>query len=340
MVQPKTLIDDIEDAEVAQDGVAASAGATTRFVIEPVLAGQRLDKALAQLLPAHSRGRIQGWIQAGHVKVNDEVNTRVRQVVARGDTIEVDVQPSEQALAFEPDDVPFQIVQESAHWLVINKQAGLVVHPGAGNWRGTLLNGLLFRYPDQGKVARAGIVHRLDKDTTGLMVIAKTETAQTHLVRQLQDRSVKRQYCALAHGWLTGNEITIDQAIGRDPRVPVRMSVLTTGASKPAITHVTALRRGTLAGLPITMVRCQLETGRTHQIRVHLASLKHPLVGDVLYGGKLLGGTARQMLHAQSLAFVDPSNDQIVGFDSPLPDDMQAVLAQVQWSEEQGDKSA
>lgn len=304
-----------------------------QFVFAEKQAGERLDKALAQLMPDHSRARIQGWIEAGHVCVNGKVNSRVRQVVAAGDEVTVDVQPSEQALAFEPEDVGFQVVAESHAWLVVDKHAGLVVHPGAGNWHGTLLNGLLFRYPALGRVARAGIVHRLDKDTTGLMVVAKTETAQTHLVRQLQERTVKRQYRALAHGLLNVDQLTVDRAIGRDPRVPVRMSVSTAGASKPAVTHVSRLRTGTLSGVPVTEVNCQLETGRTHQIRVHLASLKHPLVGDTLYGGKELVGAARQMLHAESLSFVDPASEQWVSFTSDLPDDMQSVLNQVQWTE-------
>ena len=329
MVQPEKLTEEIDDAD---DGVAAAEGARLQFTVAPDQVGDRLDKALAKLMPQHSRGRLQTWIEAGHVQVNGQVKTRVRQVVAGGDEIAVTVQPLEQDSAFEPENVAFRVVQESPLWLVVDKQAGLVVHPGAGNWHGTLLNGLLYRYPALGQVARAGIVHRLDKDTTGLMVVAKTQTTQTHLVRQLQDRSVKRQYRALVHGWLKTREATVDRAIGRDPRVPVRMSVSGGGASKPAITHVERLRCGKLEGLPVTEVSCRLETGRTHQIRVHLASLKHPLVGDVLYGGKIVAGVARQMLHAESLSFVDPANEQWVGFTSTLPDDMQAVIEQVDWS--------
>lgn len=324
--EPVPEIDDSDDVDTEQvDGVV-------QFVIGAAQAAQRLDKALAQLMPAHSRGRIQAWIEAGHVLVNGKPTTRVRHLVALGDELRVTVQPTDQALAFDPQDVPFQVVDESALWLVVDKQAGLVVHPGAGNWHGTLLNGLLHRYPTSKHVARAGIVHRLDKDTTGLMVVAKTETAQTHLVRQLQDRSVKRQYQALVHGSLSSEGLTIDRPVGRDARVPVRMSVSPAGASKPAITHVRRLGSGTLDGAPVTLVSCQLETGRTHQIRVHLASLKHPLVGDTLYGGKLLAGATRQMLHAELLSFVDPATGEWVSFESPLPADMRAVLAQVQWS--------
>lgn len=333
MVEPENITDEIEDTD---EVVAAPATAHSHFVVAPEHAGERLDKALAILMPEHSRGRIQGWIEAGQVKINGHVKTRVRQVVASGDDISVQVLPSEQALAFGPEEVDFQVVQDTPHWLVVDKQAGLVVHPGAGNWQATLLNGLLHRYPALGQIARAGIVHRLDKDTTGLMVVAKTETAQTHLVRQLQERSVKRQYRALVHGWLKSPQLTVDRAIGRDPRVPVRMSVAPGGAAKPAVTHIERLRCGMLQGLPVTEVSCRLETGRTHQIRVHLASLKHPLIGDVLYGGKSVAGATRQMLHAQSLAFVDPASEQWVLFTSVLPSDMQAVIAQVDWSNDGG----
>jgi 23S rRNA pseudouridine1911/1915/1917 synthase len=327
-IKPEDPIDQVEPGQALPDDEMR------HFVLEHGLGGQRLDKALAQLMPEYSRARIQGWIESSQVCVNNQTQTRVRHIVSAGDSVSVSVQPSEQLLAYEPDDVPFKVLAQAPAWLVVDKHAGLVVHPGAGNWRHTLLNGLLFHHPANASIPRAGIVHRLDKDTTGLMVVAKTVTAQTHLVRQLQQRTVKREYCALVHGWLTQDQLTIDRSIGRDPRVPVRMSVAATGASKPALTLVHAQRTGTLQGMPVTELRCQLQTGRTHQIRVHLSSIKHPLVGDVLYGGRELGGATRQMLHAQRLSFIDPDTQQWVDFESPIPLDMQDVLAQVQWRSE------
>src|SRR5690606_37825986 len=253
------------------------------FLIDFKAVPERLDKALARLMPEHSRTRIQGWIEDGHVTVNAQ-QAKMRQNLMPGDRIKVQVQPSAEATAFLPEDIPLNVVAESADWIVINKPAGLVTHPGAGNWSGTLLNGLLHRYPELATVARAGIVHRLDKDTSGLLVVARNEIAQTHLVRQLQARSVTREYLALVHGHLKQGG-TAQAQIGRDARVPVRMSADRPIAPKPAVTHYQPRQRGKLvSGEPVTLVSCQLETGRTHQIRVHMASLGHPLVGDELYG--------------------------------------------------------
>ncbi|GAA4337865.1 RluA family pseudouridine synthase [Pigmentiphaga soli] len=293
----------------------------------------RLDKVLARLLPAHSRSRLQGWIERGGVLVNGEAAT-VRRIVGPGDALTVWEEPDPQARAFAPEPVPFPVVAESAEWIVVDKPVGLVVHPGAGNWQGTLLNGLLYRYPELERVARAGIVHRLDKDTSGLMVVARTDTAQTALVRQLQARTVGRRYVALAGGHLRG-EGTIDRPIGRDPRVPVRMSVDRPTAAKPAITHYQAVRRGTLgAAMPVTEIHCRLETGRTHQIRVHLASIGHPLLADTLYGGKLVAPAARQMLHARRLRFDDPATGEPVVFTAEPPADMQAVIDAIDWQDD------
>lgn len=291
----------------------------------------RLDKILAGLLPEHSRSRLQGWIESGHVLLNGQV-PKLRQKAGPGDVITVYPQPAPEDLAFAPEKIPFEVIAESDQWVVINKQAGLVTHPGAGNWSGTLLNGLLYRYPELARLPRAGIVHRLDKDTSGAMVVARTDTAQTHLVRQLQARTVHREYVALAHGRLVG-EGRVDLPIGRDPTVPVRMAVERPIAPKPAATRYQALRHGQFDSHLLTEVVCRLETGRTHQIRVHLSSLGHPLVGDSLYGGRAVAGAGRQMLHARALAFVDPATDQAVSFDAAIPADYLQVSSHVEWSE-------
>ena len=290
----------------------------------------RLDKVLARLLPEHSRSRLQGWIESGHVTVNGQV-AKVRQSVGPADRIEVREQLAPEQQAFTPEPIDFDVVAQSPDWVVVNKPAGLVTHPGAGNWSGTLLNGLLYQFPELASVPRAGIVHRLDKDTSGLLVVARHEKSQTHLVRQLQDRSVKRQYVALVHGWVKAGG-TVNQPIGRDPRVPVKMATERPVAPREAITHYDPERLGTTAqGQPVTQVICRLETGRTHQIRVHLASLCHPLVADVLYGGKFIAGAGRQMLHARALAFNDFSSGERVSFEAPLPDDISQVMEQITW---------
>jgi len=293
----------------------------------------RLDKVLARLLPEHSRSRLQDWIAGGHVLVN-AAPARVRQLVGAGDSLMVFPQASQAQQASQPLAMALDIVAQSADWIVLNKPAGLVVHPGAGNWGGTLLNGLLWHFPELQGVARAGIVHRLDKDTSGLLVVARTEVAQTALVRQLQARSVKREYLALVQGVVLAPG-TVDTPIGRDVRVPVRMAVSGTAnpaiAPKPAITHYRALRRGRAGQAAVSELACMLETGRTHQIRVHLQSLGHALLGDVLYGGRLLAGAVRQMLHARCLAFDDAPSGQRVEFEVPPPPDYVAVCEQIQW---------
>ena len=304
-----------------------------RFVVGQNVWGERLDKQLAVCLPEHSRGRLQGWIEQGHVRINGQVQSKVRYKVPVGDVIEVEPQQGEQSLAYSPQAVDFEVVAQSDQWIVINKPVGLVVHPGAGNWQGTLLNGLLFMDPSLTHVPRAGIVHRLDKDTSGLMVVARSETSQTHLVRQLQARSVHRQYLALCHGHFTGFTALVDQPIGRDSRVPIKMSVTRPIAPKEAITQVNRQRLGMFEDQTVTQVICKLKTGRTHQIRVHLASLGHPLVGDVLYGGRIMAGAKRQMLHAQELRFEDPKTGEMLKFFSEPPPDMSEVLSLIRWTE-------
>ncbi|NYT63053.1 RluA family pseudouridine synthase [Alcaligenaceae bacterium] len=291
---------------------------------------ERLDKVLARLIPEHSRSRLQGWIEGGHVLVNGQPG-RIKQMVTAGDKLVVWEQQPPESLAFTPEPIAFTVVAQSSDWIVINKPAGLVTHPGAGNWQGTLLNGLLHRFPELAHVARAGIVHRLDKDTSGLLVVARHDKAQTHLIRQLQAHTVSREYLALVHGRLT-RPGTVNQEIGRDARVPVRMAVENAIAPKAAITHYSPLRDGCLdEDIRVTEVVCRLETGRTHQIRVHMMSMRHPLVADILYGGKLVGGAQRQLLHARALSFDDFSTGARVSFEAPLPDDFQQVLDGVVW---------
>lgn len=301
------------------------------FRLERDVKADRLDKILAQLLSEHSRARLQTWIEDGFVQVNDKP-AKVRQIVGPGDVISVVEQESEQSKAFTPEPVEFGVIAESEAWIVVNKPVGLVTHPGAGNWHGTLLNGLLYRYPELATVPRAGIVHRLDKDTSGLLVVARTETAQTHLVRQLQARTMGRRYMALAQGAML-SEGSVDLPIGRDPKVPVRMTVEKPIAPKPALTHYIALKTGTYTSKKgekgVSLIECRLETGRTHQIRVHMSALGHPLLGDSLYGSHI--DVPRQMLHAYRLRFVNPMSEEEVEFEAPIPEDMQALIDAIHW---------
>lgn len=299
------------------------------------LAGERLDKVVAKLFPDFSRSRLQAWIEAGRVTV-DDAPARVRQAVPFGATVRLvpDLLPEE--LAFTPEPVPLPLVYEDDTIVVIDKPAGMVVHPAAGNWSGTLLNGLLHRYPDAAGLPRAGIVHRLDKDTSGLMVVARTLAAQTDLVRQLQARTVKRRYIALVWG-TTPEHGTIDAPIGRDPRERTRMAVVAGAAGKPARTHFETLGTSVWSGQPVSAVRCDLETGRTHQIRVHFAHVGHPLLGDALYGrarGKrsasaLPNGFARQALHAWRLGLVHPATRESMAWRAAVPEDLASLAGDV-----------
>ncbi len=300
-----------------------------KYVLPHDQAPERLDKVLARLVPEHSRSRLQGWIQAGHVLVNGSA-ARIRRPVQSGDCIVVHEQPTDESLAFAPEAIELNVIADSPDWIVINKPAGLVTHPGAGNWSGTLLNALLYHYPELAVVPRAGIVHRLDKETSGVLVVARHEKAQTHLVRQLQARSVQREYHGFVHGLLKGSG-AIDAPIGRDRRVPVRMATERPVAAKQALTHYQFLQAGELpAGGQVTKVLCRLHTGRTHQIRVHLASIGHPLVGDTLYGGRATPACQRQMLHARTLGFIDYQSGKEVLFEARYPDDFD-VLSEELW---------
>lgn len=287
--------------------------------------GTRLDKVLSHCLPQFSRARLQQWITQGRVRV-DGRPAGVRQIMLGDERIVVSPQPDPAAQSFAPEPIDMAVVHEDEALIVIDKPVGLVVHPAAGNWTGTLLNGLLHRWPALQGVPRAGIVHRLDKDTSGLLVVAKTLSAQTHLVRQLQDRTVSRQYLALVWGQpVSGGRI--EAAIARHPRERTRMAVSQSPLAKPAVTHYRRRASGALDGKPVSLLECRLETGRTHQIRVHLQSIGFALVGDPVYGKSHLAGVfPRQALHAERLGLVHPSTGEFCEWHAPLPDDMAGLL--------------
>ncbi len=289
--------------------------------------GRRLDQVLAGLLPAHSRNRLQGWVRDGAVAVDGETEREPKRKMFGGEALTVEVQPDRQAVEAEPEAIPLDIVFEDDSLLVINKQAGLVVHPGSGNWTGTLMNAVLHHAPGNAEVPRAGIVHRLDKETSGLMVVTKTLAAQTDLVRQLQARTVKRQYWALASGVML-KDGTVDAPIGRHPTQRIKMAVVPESrGGKPAVTRYRILERFARS----TLIECSLETGRTHQIRVHLASLGHGLVGDPVYGKRdpRLPAFERQALHAKRLGLVHPGSGESMLWEVDLPEDMLVLLATV-----------
>jgi len=294
--------------------------------------GLRLDQALVKIFPEYSRSRLQEWITGRQVRVDGEFATP-KQKVWGGEKLEVlpQVHPADQPYLAE--NISLDIVYEDDALLVINKPVGLVVHPGSGNWEGTLLNALLHYAPQLAQVPRAGIVHRLDKDTSGLLVVAKTIPAQTALVRQLEARSVHREYLALVHGELA-RAGKVDAPIGRHPTQRVKMAVVESG--RAAVTHYEIEKKFPSC----TLLRCRLETGRTHQIRVHLARIGHPLVGDSVYlkGPQkcvpqlraLLTGFPRQALHATRLALEHPVSGERVEWHVPLPQDMQQLLQEIQ----------
>lgn len=309
---------------------APEAESLINLTIPVEMAGLRLDAALAKLLPDYSRSRLTSWIKDGAVRLNGETAQPKVKLIG-GESVGVAVQPSNENLAFTPEPMPLDIVYEDDSVIVLNKPAGLVVHPAAGNWSGTLLNGLLAHCDALKHIPRAGIVHRLDKDTSGLMVVAKTLPAQTHLVKQLQDRTVKRIYRAVSDG-IVPFDGKIDTLIGRDPHNRTKMAVVKFGG-KPAITHVKVLERYRNH----SYIECALETGRTHQIRVHMREAKHPLAGDPVYGNPrhdcsepvkaAVKDLHRQALHAYRLSFVHPESGETMSFEAPIPDDMYHLLS-------------
>jgi 23S rRNA pseudouridine1911/1915/1917 synthase len=305
------------------------------LIVPETHAGLRVDVALQQLLPEFSRSKLQEWIKDEFVLVNEAYVSTKHKVYA-GDEIKVIVQQNPENNAFLPEAISLDIIFEDETLLVINKPAGMVVHPAVGNWSGTLLNALLHHVPDIANVPRCGIVHRLDKETSGLLVVAKTLSAQTHLVQQLQARTVKREYRAIVWGQLWKNGV-VNQPIGRHPSIRTRMAVHLSG--KPAVTHYEILERFGVH----TYLRCNLETGRTHQIRVHMQYLKAPIVGDPVYGLKSIMpiksmsdalrqhilGFHRQALHAIRLGLIHPLSGEAMEWSIDLPDDMKTLLEMI-----------
>lgn len=299
--------------------------------VQPEQMGQRLDQTLAELFPEYSRSRLKTWIEADLVKLNDRITNIPREKVLGGERIEIIVEVEDET-RFEAENIPLNIVYEDDDIIVINKPKDLVVHPGAGNPNGTVLNALLYHYPPIVEVPRAGIVHRLDKDTTGLMVVAKTIPAQTKLVRDLQKRKITREYEAVASGIMTKGG-TVDQPMARHATKRTLMAVHPMG--KPAVTHYRIMENYR----NYTRLRLRLETGRTHQIRVHMAHIAHPLLGDQTYGGRprppknasedfmeVLRNFKRQALHAVMLRLSHPITGEMMEWYAPLPDDFVELL--------------
>jgi 23S rRNA pseudouridine1911/1915/1917 synthase len=320
----------MSEHEPETDTADGASEATLTARVPDALSGRRFDAVLAELFPEFSRSRLTTWIKSGEALLDGAV-VRPRDPVRGGEEVVVSATFDTQVRA-EPEDIPLSVLYEDADVLVVDKPAGLVVHPGAGNPTGTMVNALLHRDPALALVPRAGIVHRLDKDTSGVMVIARTVQAQTALVAQLSAREVHRQYLAVVVGALVSGG-TINAAIDRHPRDRIRMAVREDG--REATTHYRLQERFRAH----TALECRLETGRTHQIRVHMTHMKHPILGDPMYGGPLklprgaseelvtvLRGFRRQALHAQVLEFVHPTSGEPVRCEAPVPADMQALL--------------
>jgi len=312
-----------------EDGPMASADAELRaWTISLAQQGARLDRALAELVPEFSRSYLQQLIEAGAVTQFGACLLKPSQRMRVGEQGLIELRPTPQSQAFKPEAMQLHSVYEDEHLRIINKPAGLVVHPAPGNWSGTLLNGLLAMDDQAALLPRAGIVHRLDKDTSGLMLVARSRLGMDALVRMIAQRQVSREYLALAHKpWQGSSAREIDAPIGRDPRHRLRMAVvdLTRHAGKPAQTAVELLQQSAQGCL----LRCSLRTGRTHQIRVHLALIGHPLLADELYGGAQAAGMSRQALHAYRLALQHPVTGKSLALRAPLPDDLRQAL--VQW---------
>lgn len=303
------------------------------------LRGQRMDKAISQLLPQHSRSRIQGWIEKGFILKN-EARISSKDAVLGYEVLLIQVPQNPEDSAFSPENIDLDVLFEDEFIAVINKPAGLVVHPAPGNWSGTLLNGILHRFPECALVPRAGIVHRLDKDTSGLLVVAKTLESQTDLVRQLQARTVHRHYLSLVWGKFPPMKV-IRESIGRDPKDRLKMAVVSNHTGKPAVTHVKRLEQIEYEGASLALLACKLETGRTHQIRVHLEYAGFPLFNDSVYRRRIPQNPFEQIkktmaeefslpgqaLHAAVLGLKHPKTQEEMLWKIEPPKSLQLVLS-------------
>lgn len=320
---------DVNPADVEHDESVASLSSSVTLPDEA--RGMRMDQAIAQAFPDYSRSRLTAWLKDGKISVNGVTCVPQRTPVEGGEQVELLVEPERQTEA-APENIPLNVVYSDEHIIVINKPAGLVVHPGAGNASGTLMNALLHHFPELRLLPRAGIVHRLDKDTSGLLVIARSLPAHKTLIEALSDRDMHREYMAVAQGILVAGG-TVELPIGRHPRERTRMAVTENG--REAITHYRVAEKFRQH----TLLRVQLETGRTHQIRVHMAHLKLPLLGDPDYGGRLrlpkgasdtlievLRGFRRQALHAARLELEHPATGELMAWEAPIPADMQLLI--------------
>jgi 23S rRNA pseudouridine1911/1915/1917 synthase len=324
---------DSEDAEDRED--AGPDIELRQLVFGAAQHGLRLDRALAELVPEFSRSYLQQLIDLGGVSINGAAVCKPSTRIKAADRGVVELRPTPQSQAFKPESMTLELVYEDEHLMVINKPAGLVVHPAPGNWSGTLLNGLLAHDVQAMNLPRAGIVHRLDKDTSGLMVVARTRPVMDALIRAIAAREVSRQYVALAHRpWVATLAREVNAPIGRDPRNRLRMAVvdMARNPGKLARTDIELLQNCHQGCL----VQCTLHTGRTHQIRVHMASIGHPLVADELYGGAAAAGLQRQALHACRLAFIHPVTHQSMVFQALPPEDFSFALRQWGLSYNQG----
>ncbi|RUA06546.1 MAG: 23S rRNA pseudouridine(1911/1915/1917) synthase RluD [Gammaproteobacteria bacterium] len=302
------------------------------IIIPDRLIGQRIDSALAIMLPDYSRSKITAWVKSGCAFINRKA-FKPKDKVLGGEIVALEIK-KEKSNDWLGEDIPLNVIYEDDDIIVVNKPVGLVTHPGAGNWTGTLANALLYFDPSLAKLDRAGIVHRLDKNTSGLMVVARSELAQKILVEQFQEHLVDREYSAIVYGHMISGG-TIEAPIGRDPKDRIRQAVVEEGEGKDAITHYRVINRFANH----THIKAILETGRTHQIRVHMSHIGHPLLADPMYGGKIrfpkkadevlkdtLKGFKRQALHSKKLTLTHPITEQVMSWKAMLPKDMQDIL--------------